>query len=73
MSKMGMFGHVPTVEEMEARAFTVSQEPWRDQWSWPAYCAGLSDAGVPDEAVMRLMVAACKGDFTGNIEFGGDE
>lgn len=71
--KMGMFGHVPTVDEISARAFTTAQEPWSGQWSWAAYIAGLSDAGIPDEAAMRLMAAACRGEFGGNLEFGRDE
>lgn len=73
MSNMGMFGHVPSHGEIEARAFIVSQEPWRDQWSWAAYCCGLSDAGVDDDTVMQLIAASCKGEFTGNVEFGGGE
>lgn len=70
MSEYGMFGHVPSADEMESRAFTVSQEPWSGQWSWPAYVAGLADAGVDGEVAMRLLAAACKGEFTGNVEFG---
>lgn len=64
---MGMFGHVPTPEEIEAKAFVTSAEPWAYQWSWAAYCCGLSDAGVPDVAVAKLIMAACKGEFTGNV------
>ena len=61
--EMGLFGHVPSAEEIEAKAFITTQEPWRDQWSWPAYIAGLADAGVGDERVCRLLSAACKGEF----------
>lgn len=68
-----MFDHVPTVAEIEARAFTLSQEPWRDQWSWAAYCCGLADAGVPDELVSKLTMASCKGEFSGLVSFGGEE
>lgn len=67
---MGMFGHVPTPEEIEAKAFVTSAEPWAYQWSWAAYCCGLSDAGVPDVAVAKLIMAACKGEFTGNASLG---
>lgn len=68
---MGMFGHVPTPAEIEAKAFVTSAEPWAYQWSWAAYCTGLSDAGVPDVAVAKLIMAACKGEFTGNVSLGG--
>ena len=71
--EMGLFGHVPSAEEIEAKAFITTQEPWRDQWSWPAYIAGLADAGVSDARVFRLLSAACKGEFTGNVELGGHE
>lgn len=67
---MGMFGHVPTPTEIEAKAFVTSAEPWAHQWSWAAYCCGLSDAGVPDVAVAKLIMAACKGEFTGNVSLG---
>lgn len=66
---MGMFGHVPTPEEIEAKAFVTSAEPWAYQWSWAAYCTGLSDAGVPDHVVAELLLAACKGEFAGNVSF----
>lgn len=64
---MGMFGHVPTVDEIEVRAFVTSAEPWAYQWSWAAYCSGLADAGVPTEVVVKLLMAACKGEFSGNV------
>ena len=64
---MGMFGHVPTPEEMEAKAFVTSAEPWAHQWSWAAYCSGLADAGVSVGKVTRLLMAACKGEFSGNV------
>lgn len=73
MSKIAFFGHVPSIDEMEAKAFVTAQEPWRDQWSWGAYCAGLADAGVDDEQAKLLLMAACNGEFSGNIEFGGCE
>ena len=74
MSKAtGMFGHVPTPDEIEARAFVTSAEPWAYQWSWAAYCSGLSDAGVPDVAVAKLLMAACKGEFTGNVSLPHDD
>lgn len=72
-TQMGMFGHVPTPAEIEAKAFVTSAEPWAYQWSWAAYCTGLSDAGVPDAAVAKLLMAACKGEFTGNVSLPHDD
>lgn len=71
----GMFGHVPTVEEIEARAFVTSSEPWAYQWSWPAYVSGLADAGVPKDKAIALLMAACRGEFSGNVSLPreGDE
>ena len=68
--EMGLFGHVPSAEEIEAKAFITTQEPWRDQWSWPAYIAGLADAGVGDE---RGACAECEYHYTDRMrELGVD-
>ena len=67
MSDMGMFGHVPTPAEAGARAFTMDRDA-QEQWSWASYCCGLSDAGVPDGDVLKVLMAACNGEFSHNID-----
>ena len=64
---MGMFGHVPTAAEAGAKAFTMDRD-LQSSWSWAAYCCGLSDAGVPNEQVLSVLMAACNGEFSHNIE-----
>lgn len=72
-NSMGMFGHVPTAAEIGAKAFVMPRD-LQSQWSWAAYCAGLSDAGVPDADVVGLLMAACNGEFSHNLEpMFGDE
>lgn len=68
--EQGMFDHVPTPEEIEAKAFMLAGEPWAHQWSWAAYICGLIDAGVNVERAHHLLFAACNGEFTGRVEFG---
>ncbi len=67
MGQMGMFGHVPSPDEVAAKAFAMDRG-MQQQWSWPAYCCGLSDAGTADAYVARLVVAACQGESSHNAD-----
>lgn len=67
MGSMGMFGHLPTPDEVEARAFVMGRE-LQAEWSWPSYACGLSDAGVPDDIVTMLLLAGARGEMSHNID-----
>jgi hypothetical protein len=65
---MGLFGHVPTPDEINARAFTLPRQAQPEGW-WPGYVAGLRDAGaIYDEEAKQLLFAALDGQFAHNVE-----
>lgn len=64
---MGVFGHVPTPDEVEAKAFVMPRQMQTAPF-WAAYACGLSDAGVPDDLVLAVTIAGCKGEFAHNCE-----
>ena len=65
---MGAFGHVPTPDEINARAFASDREAQPDGW-WPGYVAGLRDAkAVDDGQAYELLIAALEGQFAHNTD-----
>lgn len=60
---LGIFGHVPTAEEIAGKAKEMARLDEEGMWSWPAYVAGLADAGERD--LEPLMMAAVRGEFEG--------
>lgn len=65
---IGLFGHVPTPDEINARAFTMHRHAQPDGW-WAGYVAGLRDAGgVDDMEAQHLLFAALDGQFAHNLE-----
>ena len=76
---MGLFGHVPTPDEINAKAFVLHRRA-QPEGMWSGYVMGLRDAGaVDDEHAQQLLYAACNGQFAHNVEpvfydeVGGDE
>lgn len=68
MSDMGLFGHVPTPEEIHAKAFAMDRRA-QPEGMWAGYIMGLSDAGAVDDAKGgRLLIAALNGQFAHNVE-----
>lgn len=63
----GIFGHVPTPEEAEAKAFVMHRHSQPDGF-WAGYCSALADCGVPDDQVIPILLAFCKGQFAHNVE-----
>lgn len=67
-NNMGLFGHVPTADEINAKAFVLDRRAQPHGW-WPGYIAGLSDAGAVDDAqAQQLLFAALNGQFAHNLE-----
>lgn len=67
-SAMGLFGHVPTPEEVHAKAFAIHRQA-QPEGMWPGYVMGLADAGSVDDAqAQQLLFAALNGQFAHNVE-----
>lgn len=66
-SGLGVFDHVPTPEEVEAKAFVMPRR-LQNGGFWGAYACGLADAGVDPSLVMQIVMAACNGEFAHNVE-----
>lgn len=64
---MGIFGHVPTPEEAHAKAFVMPRQA-QPEGFWAGYCSALSDCGVSDDKVFKLITALCSGQFAHNVE-----
>ena len=63
----GIFGHKPTPEEANAKAFVMPRAA-QPSGFWPGYCCALSDMGVPFEEVNSILIAALNGQFAHNVE-----
>ncbi len=65
---MGLFGHIPTPDEINAKAFAMDRRA-QPVGMWPGYVMGLRDSdAIDDRYAISLLMAACNGQFAHNVE-----
>ena len=67
-ANMGLFGHIPTPDEVNAKAFAMDRRA-QPEGMWPGYVMGLRDSGlVDDQYANTLLMAACHGQVAHNAD-----